>query len=67
MTTATRTSRFELFGLDVDALDAEATLDRVFELAESGEPSQHVALNAAKVVLAQKDGQLRDIITAATS
>ena len=63
MTTATLTRRVQLFGLDVDALDAETTLDRAFEIAGGGESSQHVALNAAKVVLAQKDGQLRDIIT----
>jgi N-acetylglucosaminyldiphosphoundecaprenol N-acetyl-beta-D-mannosaminyltransferase len=62
VTTATAIPRATLFGLDVDALDSGATLDRAFEIADLGRPSQHVALNAAKVILATRDEQLHDII-----
>ncbi|MGE3796043.1 MAG: WecB/TagA/CpsF family glycosyltransferase [Dehalococcoidia bacterium] len=62
MTASTADRRVDLFGLPVDALDAGATLDRAFEIADRGAPAQHVALNAAKVVLANRDESLREII-----
>ena len=57
---ATRTVR--LFDVDVDALDATGTLDRVFELVDRPMPSQHVVLNAAKVVQMASDPRLREIV-----
>ena len=51
-----------LFDVDVDALDATGTLDRVFELVDRPTPSQHVVLNAAKVVQMASDPQLRAIV-----
>lgn len=51
-----------LFGVDVAALDRAATLDRVFELVEDPRPTQHVVLNAAKVVAMQRDDRLRRIV-----
>jgi N-acetylglucosaminyldiphosphoundecaprenol N-acetyl-beta-D-mannosaminyltransferase len=62
MTTVASPRRVDLFGLDVDALDSAATLDRAFQIADARVPSQHVALNAAKVVLARRDDRLREII-----
>ena len=52
----------QLFGVHIDALDAGQTLDRAFELADRGVPSQHVVLNASKVVQMDADEQLREII-----
>jgi N-acetylglucosaminyldiphosphoundecaprenol N-acetyl-beta-D-mannosaminyltransferase len=57
------TSRVPLFGVHVDALTFDETLDRVFMLANlDGRYRQHVVLNAAKVVLMSKDDRLRDIV-----
>ncbi len=56
--------RSSIFGVEIDALDMTATLDRAFQLADSGTPSQHVVLNAGKVVLMSKDDRLREIIAA---
>jgi N-acetylglucosaminyldiphosphoundecaprenol N-acetyl-beta-D-mannosaminyltransferase len=54
--------RVPLFGVDVDALTFDETVDRAFELADSGAVCQHVVLNAAKVVEMAKDERLRDIV-----
>ena len=54
--------RVRLYGVEVDALTMDQSLDRAFELAGVGVPTQHVVLNAAKVVLMQKDARLRGII-----
>jgi N-acetylglucosaminyldiphosphoundecaprenol N-acetyl-beta-D-mannosaminyltransferase len=54
--------RVSLFGVDVDALSFDETIDRAFELAEASGTSQHVVLNAAKVVLMSKDDRLRNIV-----
>ena len=54
--------RVRLFDVDVDALDATGTLDRVFELVDRPTPSQHVVLNAAKVVQMASDPELREIV-----
>ena len=51
-----------LFDVDVDALDATGTLDRVFQLVDRPMPSQHVVLNAAKVVQMASDPRLREIV-----
>lgn len=53
-----------LFGVDVDALTMDETLDRVFAIVNRGEPVQHVVINAGKVVLMSDDGALRDVIAA---
>lgn len=58
-----RSKRVEVFGLPLDALTLEETVDRVAELVESGEPHQHVVLNAAKVVLCEDDIEMRDIVS----
>lgn len=55
--------RIELFGSPVDALTFEESVERLFALATSPVPSQHVVLNAAKVVQMEHDPKLREIIS----
>jgi N-acetylglucosaminyldiphosphoundecaprenol N-acetyl-beta-D-mannosaminyltransferase len=57
-----RSRRVSLFGVEVDALTFDETVDRVFELADAAGPCQHVVLNAAKIVQMSKDDRLRDIV-----
>jgi N-acetylglucosaminyldiphosphoundecaprenol N-acetyl-beta-D-mannosaminyltransferase len=54
--------RVRLFDVDIDALDGGETLRRAFALADRGTPSQHVVLNAAKVVQMAGDERLREIV-----
>ena len=58
------TKRQELFGVEVDALTMGETVDRIMHLIDAGEQVQHVVLNAAKVVMMDKDPALRDVIRA---
>jgi N-acetylglucosaminyldiphosphoundecaprenol N-acetyl-beta-D-mannosaminyltransferase len=62
VTGAARCRRVSLFGVDVDALTFDETVDRVFELADTAGSTQHVVLNAAKVVLMANDDRLRNIV-----
>jgi N-acetylglucosaminyldiphosphoundecaprenol N-acetyl-beta-D-mannosaminyltransferase len=54
--------RVSLFDLPVDALTLDETVDRIEQLIERGTPSQHVVLNAAKVVQASTSPDLADIV-----
>ena len=63
---ATGNRRVEMFGVDVDSLTMSETLDQVFTLADDPDPSQHVVLNASKVVQMGQDDQLRQIIADCT-
>jgi N-acetylglucosaminyldiphosphoundecaprenol N-acetyl-beta-D-mannosaminyltransferase len=54
--------RVELFGVHVDALTMEGTLDRVVDLVEAGDPVQHCVINAGKVVLMADDPRLGGIV-----
>ena len=58
----TQLRRVSLFGVDVDALTFDETVDRAFTLADAPGSCQHVVLNAAKVVLMSKDDHLRSIV-----
>jgi N-acetylglucosaminyldiphosphoundecaprenol N-acetyl-beta-D-mannosaminyltransferase len=49
-------------GLPLDALTMDGTVDQVLAMVDCGMPHQHVCLNAAKVVLAEDDAELRDIV-----
>jgi len=62
VTRAAVPERIQLYGVEIDAITFDQTLDRAFELADMPGVSQHVVLNAAKVVLMAKDDQLRRII-----
>ena len=58
------TVRRDLFGIEIDALDMKGTVDLIMRLLDQREPVQHVALNAAKVVMVSKDAKLRAVIRA---
>jgi N-acetylglucosaminyldiphosphoundecaprenol N-acetyl-beta-D-mannosaminyltransferase len=46
----------------IDPLDMAETVERCDQLIQEGAPAQHVSINAAKLVLMQRDSQLRRII-----
>jgi N-acetylglucosaminyldiphosphoundecaprenol N-acetyl-beta-D-mannosaminyltransferase len=54
----------ELFGLRIDALTMAETLDAAEALIAAGGVHQHVVVNVAKVVAADRDPDLRAIINA---
>ena len=55
-------SRVPLFGIEIDALDMAATVERCDELIRTGGYAQHMAINAAKAVMMEDDPKLRAII-----
>lgn len=55
-------SRIRICGIPVDLLTMDQSIAAVVDLLESGKGHQHVAINAAKVVLAHRDPRLRDAI-----
>jgi N-acetylglucosaminyldiphosphoundecaprenol N-acetyl-beta-D-mannosaminyltransferase len=57
------TEKPRIFGVAVDRLTMDQTVDRCRLLIESGRSAQHVALNAGKVVLMQDDPNLRAIVS----
>jgi N-acetylglucosaminyldiphosphoundecaprenol N-acetyl-beta-D-mannosaminyltransferase len=52
----------ELFDVQIDALTLDETVDRARSIVRSAVPSQHVVVNAAKLVEVAKNQPLRDII-----
>lgn len=57
-------NRIELFGVPVDALTFDESVQRIAELIDAGRPAQHVVLNASKVVAMEADPGLKGIISA---
>ncbi len=57
-----RPPRARLFGIQIDRLTMDETVDRVGELIDGGVPTQHCAVNAGKIVLMEDDEELRRII-----
>ena len=57
------TDRAEIAGCRIDRLDMQATLERCEELIATGEFTQHVAINAAKIVAMRDDEELRQIVS----
>jgi N-acetylglucosaminyldiphosphoundecaprenol N-acetyl-beta-D-mannosaminyltransferase len=51
-----------VLGCRIDRLDMDATLQRCVELIEAGVPTQHVSINAAKLVMLRDDPRLRQIV-----
>jgi N-acetylglucosaminyldiphosphoundecaprenol N-acetyl-beta-D-mannosaminyltransferase len=62
MSTVSPRRPVELFGLPVDPLTMEETVEAVRDLVAAGGAHQHVAVNAAKVVAASNDPNLASII-----
>jgi N-acetylglucosaminyldiphosphoundecaprenol N-acetyl-beta-D-mannosaminyltransferase len=58
----TRTGRVDLFGVPVDTLTMDQTVDQIRAWASSGDPHQHVVLNAAKVVELERSPALAEVI-----
>lgn len=54
--------RINLMGIPIDALTMDETLDRVAEIIAAGEPVQHMAINAGKVVTSAGDPELLRVI-----
>jgi N-acetylglucosaminyldiphosphoundecaprenol N-acetyl-beta-D-mannosaminyltransferase len=52
----------ELFGVPVDALTLDESVERIVAWVEAGDPGQHVVVNAAKVVALTKDPALAEVI-----
>jgi N-acetylglucosaminyldiphosphoundecaprenol N-acetyl-beta-D-mannosaminyltransferase len=61
-------NRINFFGVNLDIITMQETLERISEFiknkSETGGGVQHVVVNVAKLVYAQKDEQLREIINA---
>lgn len=55
-------TRISLMGCYIDNLSMSETLDRIGEFIASGQPHQHVVVNVDKLVKAQHDAELRQII-----
>lgn len=56
------TKRIQLFGLPVDVLNMQQTLNRIETSIDNNQQIHHVVVNAAKIVNAQKDQALRESI-----
>jgi N-acetylglucosaminyldiphosphoundecaprenol N-acetyl-beta-D-mannosaminyltransferase len=54
--------RIEIFDIPIDNLTVEETLQRIEEFIRSGRVHQHVVVNVDKIVKAQRDPKLREII-----
>ncbi|MEO7369730.1 MAG: WecB/TagA/CpsF family glycosyltransferase, partial [Ilumatobacteraceae bacterium] len=57
-------ARAHLFGVDIDAVTMDETVDMVMRCIDDGQQVQHVVLNAAKIVAMSKDAALREVIAA---
>jgi N-acetylglucosaminyldiphosphoundecaprenol N-acetyl-beta-D-mannosaminyltransferase len=58
--------RANILGCEIDRLDMAQTVERCRELIESGGVSQHMAINAAKLVAMADDPQLREVVRRCT-
>ena len=56
----------EILGCRIDRIDMERTLHRCLTAIESREFTQHMAINAAKLVALQRDRELRAIVDSCT-
>jgi len=54
--------RAELFGVDLDLLNMDQSVQRCVGLIESGSPAQHVVINAGKVVMMHDLPRLREVV-----
>jgi len=55
-------TRIDLMGIPIDSLTMEETLQRVEAIIAAGEPVQHMAINAGKVVTCANDPELLRVI-----
>ncbi len=57
-------NRIELFGIKMDSLTMQETVDWIDKRMEDGQFTQHVVVNVAKLVNMQKDEALRSSVEA---
>lgn len=57
-------NRISFFGINLDILTMAETLEKISKFIESKQITQHVVVNVAKLVYAQKDNELKEIINA---
>jgi len=55
-------NRIKFFGLNLDIITVEETLIRISKFIETKQCAQHVVVNVAKLVYAQTDNELKEII-----
>lgn len=55
-------NRINFFGVNLDLVTMDETLEKISNFIETKQHVQHVVVNVAKLVYAQKDEQLREII-----
>lgn len=51
-----------LFGCKINNLTMDETVEEIGKFIESGKPHQHIVVNVNKVIIADKDPDMRDII-----
>ena len=56
-------TRVRMYGVDVDAITIDETVDLVMASLSANQAVQHVVLNAAKIVAMSKDEDLRRVIS----
>jgi N-acetylglucosaminyldiphosphoundecaprenol N-acetyl-beta-D-mannosaminyltransferase len=56
--------RINFFGVEMDIITLKESLNQISEFIEERQPVQHVVVNVAKLVYAQKDARLKEIINA---
>ncbi|MEQ7126923.1 WecB/TagA/CpsF family glycosyltransferase [Actinopolymorpha sp. B11F2] len=61
-TDAPSSRRTHICGVPVDALTMEESVNAACALIRTGQPHQHVAINAAKVIAARHDPHLRQVL-----
>ena len=57
-------TRINFFGVNLDIITLQETLERISEFIKNKACVQHVVVNVAKLVYAQKDSELKDILNA---
>ena len=55
-------NRINFFGAQIDPLTMLETLDSIEKIIDLRQPTQHVVVNVAKLVMMQKDTELQDIV-----
>jgi len=54
--------RIEMFGAKIDPLTMQETLESIEKIIDQRQPTQHVVVNVAKLVMMQEDEKLRNIV-----
>lgn len=55
-------NRINILGCNIDKLTMDQTIQKVEDIISKRKPTQHVVVNAAKIIMMHEDPKLRDII-----